>query len=241
MNDMLDDERAQHAARLADRLAEVRSLRDGAAGDTAKAARRRSLRQWQAERLVRTYADLLASPRYERAAKFFLTDLYGATDFGARDADLARILPLMARLLPLGGLKTVALAVEVDALSERLDAAMVEVLGEALERGIDESDYAAAYRRVGRRDERQRQLDLIRSTGEALDALSRKSLVRVSIRMMHGPAHLAGVGALHDFLERGFEAFHAMGPADEFLETVLGRERAILRALFAGSATPFVV
>jgi len=241
MDEALDNERAQCAARLADRLAEVRSLRDAAAGDARHAVRRRALREWQAERLMQTYADLLANPRYERAAKFFLTDLYGATDFSARDADLARILPLMARVLPLGGLKAVALAVEVDALSERLDAAMVDALGAALERGIGESEYASAYRRVARRDERQRQLDLIRSTGETLDALSRKSLVRVSIRMMHGPAHLAGVGALHDFLERGFEAFHAMGPANEFLDTVLGREQAILRALFAGSAAPFQV
>jgi hypothetical protein len=241
MNDILEGERAHHAAQLASRLAEVRALREGAAGDEVRATRRRSLRQWQADRLARTYADLLSSPRYKGAATFFLSDLYGATDFSARDADLARILPLMARVLPLGGLKTVALAVEVDALSERLDAAMVDALGAALERGIDEASYAAAYRDVGRREERQRQLELIRSTGEALDALSRKSLVRVSIRMMHGPAHLAGVGALHDFLERGFEAFHAMGPADEFLDTVLGREQAILRALFAGDPAPFAV
>ena len=227
------------AAHLAEHLAEVRALRGKVAGAGLPASRRTAFRQWQSDRLARTHADLLASPRYERAARFFLSDLYGAKDFSARDADLARVLPLMVRMLPKGGLTTVALAVEVDALSERLDQAMVEVLGAKLDGPLAEADYATAYRRVGRREERQRQLDLVRSTGEALDALARKSLVRMSIRLMHGPAHLAGVGALHDFLERGFEAFHAMGPADEFLATVLGREQAILEALFAGMPSPF--
>ena len=33
------------------------------------------------------------------AAQFFLTDLYGEHDFSQRDADIARVIPMMQKLL----------------------------------------------------------------------------------------------------------------------------------------------
>ena len=57
--------------------------------------------------------------------------------------------------------------------------------------------------------------------------------------MMRQPARLAGFGALHDFLERGFAAFGKMGDATEFLETIDVRERALMEALLAGEPAPF--
>lgn len=239
MSDDLDTDRSRCAEELAERLLEARKLRESARSNKQLAARRLILREWQAARLARTHAQLLSSPRYCRAAEFFLSDLYGATDFSGRDADLVKVLPLMTSVLPLSGLRTVVLAAELDALSERLDAAMVAALGSKLEGPIGDVDYAAAYRKVACRAERERQLKLIEGIGEALDALSRKPLLRATLKMMHGPAHLAGLGSLHEFLARGFEAFHAMGRADEFLESIVGRERAILKALFAGADNPF--
>jgi hypothetical protein len=52
---------------------------------------------WQSRRLRRTYADLEAQPRYAGAVEFFETDLYGGKDFARRDADLARVVPIMVR------------------------------------------------------------------------------------------------------------------------------------------------
>ncbi|MGE5770014.1 MAG: FFLEELY motif protein, partial [Betaproteobacteria bacterium] len=72
----------------------------------------------------------------------------------------------------------------------------------------------------------------------ALEALARKPFVRGALKMMHGPAHLAGLGELHTFLERGYLAFRGMGKADEFLESIVAREREIARALFAGKPIP---
>jgi hypothetical protein len=232
-------ERAECCAALAALLAEARDLRLAAPGDTLPGKRRIALREWQANRLARTHADLLESPRYGNAALFFLTDLYGAKDFSARDAEVERILPVMTSVLPVSGLRTLLLAVEVDALSERFDAAMVNVLGKRLDAApISEADYAAAYRAVGDRAGRETQIRLVGETGDALDALARKPFVRAALKMMHGPAHLAGLGELHAFLERGFEAFRSMGNAEEFLEAITGRETAISRAIFAGHEFP---
>ena len=233
-----DLDRAACSAALVRFLGEARDLRLAAADDAVHGQRRDRLREWQAARLARTHADLLASPLYGVAASFFLDELYGPKDFSERDAEVERILPLMTSMLPVSGLRTLLLAVEVDALSERFDAAMVGVLGSALDRNLSESAYAAAYCDVGDRAGRLLQIRLVGETGEALDALARKPFVRGALKMMHGPAHLAGLGELHAFLERGFEAFKSMRDASEFLETIVARERAIAVALFAGRDLP---
>jgi hypothetical protein len=61
------------------------------------------------------------------------------------------------------------------------------------------------------------------------------------MELMRGPAHLAGLAELYDFLERGLRAFRQMDGAERFLETVRGRESAILERLFAGTPDPFQV
>jgi hypothetical protein len=57
--------------------------------------------------------------------------------------------------------------------------------------------------------------------------------------MMRQPARLAGYGTLHDFLERGFDAFRRMHGADVFLATIESRETALLDAIVAGATAPF--
>ena len=195
--------------------------------------RRDRLRAWQAARLAKTHADLLASPKFNIAATFFLSDLYGPNDFSERDTEIEKVLPIMTTMLPVSGLRTWLLAVEVDALSERFDAEMVAVLGKRLDQdGLALDDYAAAYRQVGDRDGRELQIRLIGETGEALDALAHKAFAGAALKLMHGPAQLAGLGELHAFLERRFNAFRSLRRADEFLETIVQRERELMVSLF---------
>src|SRR4051794_18012483 len=58
------------------------------------------LARWQSLRLQMTYADLASEPRYFAAIDFFRTDLYGPGDFSRRDEDLARVVPMLVRMLP---------------------------------------------------------------------------------------------------------------------------------------------
>jgi hypothetical protein len=44
---------------------------------------------------------------------------------------------------------------------------------------------------------------------------------------------------MQEFLERGLDAFEGMKGADEFLETIRGRESRWMERLFAGVADPF--
>lgn len=221
-------------------LARARALREAAAGDAATSRARTRLREWQARRLAATHADLLDSTRYGRAASFFLTELYGPKDCGARDAEIARLLPMLRKALPASALQALAMALELDALSESLDASMVAALRAAGRADrIDGAAYAAAYRAVGQPPVRERQIVLIRAIGEALESLAGKPLLASTLHLMRGPAHLAGLGELHDFLDHGLAAFRHMGAAGEFLAHIETRERLLLTRLFAGDPDPF--
>jgi hypothetical protein len=221
----------------------VLELREAVARDSQFAGRLASLKSWQAERLSGTYSDLLASERYRPATTFFLSDLYGPKDFRSRDGELARVIPAMCRMLPVGALQTIWSAVRLDRLSEGLDQAVAVALQKARvpADGIDEASYGAAYRAVGRRPEREEQINLIGEIGVTLDALTRSRSLRAALVLMRKPAKVAGFGELQDFLERGFEAFRHMHGAKEFMEAVLGRERAVMNRLFEGKARPFDV
>lgn len=220
-------------ARLRVELDRAHQVRGWLQSAPEAAAQRKTLRAWQAERLSLTYADLLASPRYHDTATFFLTDLYGPKDLTRHEDAVRRLVPVMEKLLPGAGLETVADAVELQALSESLDAEMVAALGPGAVR-ITTAAYASAYRRVGRRADRERQIDLICELGRLLDSLTRQPFIGTTLLLMRKPAWLAGLSDLQEFLERGYAAFRGMGGADEFLSIIGARERLLLEALLAG-------
>jgi hypothetical protein len=196
------------------------------------------LADWQARRLRMTYADLAADPRYTAAVLFFQNDLYGGADYSRRDADLARVVPMMVKMLPEGVIATVALAMELNALTQELDRAVLARLPRA-DAQFSVAEYCKAYRRAGNFPLRRRQIGLIVEVGVALDAYVKKPLVRTALAMMKQPARLAGMAALQDFLERGFASFRAMGGADEFLRTVEERETHIMESIAGGAPDPF--
>ncbi|HXZ49093.1 MAG TPA: hypothetical protein VEG27_08730 [Usitatibacter sp.] len=204
----------------------------------AQPPRLAELKAWQSRRLAKTYADLASQPRYRAATEFFLDDLYGPKDFSARDEELLRIVPVMARVLPHSAVETASLAVELEAVSEALDHALARALAGG---PITEESYAQAYRTSSTREERMHQLDLIEAVGLRLDALVAKPLVAGTLKLMRKPAHLAGLGDLQDFLETGFEAFRTMKGSGAFLAVLRGRETEILNRLFSGASRPFSV
>ena len=195
-------------------------------------ARVDSIKLFQQQRFAVTYADLLASDRYAPAAMFFLEELYGPGDFARRDAQFARVVPAMLRLFPASMVDSVAALAELHALSETLDTAM----GEQVRAPLDSTSYAAAWRCCGNREGRGRQISLTISLGRALDQLTRKALLRKSLGLMRGVATKAGLGEIQSLLERGFDAFAAMGGAEEFLALVESRERLLAERLFSLTA-----
>src|SRR5688572_29761468 len=162
--------------RLARRLAWQQSLNDSVAEPRNRLPTLPLLRAWQTRRLAQTFSDFLADARTRPAAEFFLTDLYGERDFSGRDRDVARIMPLMSRLLPESLLVAAADAIELAVLSHAFDVRMAEALAQRPRptAPITLSDYGRAYRLVGKPRLRRHQIGLILGVGHMLDAAVHK-------------------------------------------------------------------
>jgi hypothetical protein len=225
-------------ALLAQELPHIARLRAEREANPILAGALERLASWQAMRLRLTYEDLATQVRYAEAILFFQTDLYGSGDFARRDADLARIIPMMVRMLPERVLAVVAKAVELHALSQTLDRSLLARLPRA-DGQCSVVEYCKAYARTGKRAERERQIRLIGEVGTGIAEFVRKPLLRTGLRMMRQPSRVWGLLAVHDFLERGFDAFRKMGDATEFLTTIDTRERALMEELLAGETVPF--
>jgi hypothetical protein len=195
----------------------------------------RTLKSWQAARLAATYADLLQNPRYMDAANFFLHDIYGAPDLSARDQEIKKMLPSLVKLLPNSALRTVVEALEMDALSEQLDSDLAEEMERAyprlFENGTPSKEavriaYEDCYRTMSSANKRTEQINMVHTIGSSLDKLVRQPMLGGLLAAMSGPAKIAGLSNVYDFLWRGFSAFKKMKGAQEFLQIVRARESA---------------
>ena len=193
------------------------------------------VKHFQAQRFRATYADLLSDPRYQHAADFFLNELYGGHDYAQRDQQFARIANTMARLFPAAVVETAASLAEVHALTEELDDRIARqwLVASGLQLP---ARYIASWRAVADRSARLQQLHVVLHLGQELDRLTRTRGLRTLLRMMRGPAHAAGLSALQNFLETGFDAFAGMRGATEFLSLIETRESAWIASLFDDEA-----
>ncbi len=199
------------------------------------------LQNWQRHRLAGSYEDLISHKRYREAGEFFLDELYGGLNFRERDQQMERVLPVMVRMLPDYMLLVLAEAFELQALSLEFDIDMTMAMRAAGWHELNLERYGVIYRASGRDAGRQKQIELIRHLGLALNELVRHRLVVYLVRTLRGAARAAGFGLLQSFLEHGLSAFRRMGDGTEFVETIYTRELESSRRLFAGDDHPFDV
>ena len=197
------------------------------------------LRAWQAQRLERSFEDVLADPRMHAAGRFFLSDLYADRDFSGRDRDVDRIMPIMVHLLPETMLRAARDAIELHVLSHALDLRMVRAMDRRRLSKLDAVRYGEIYREAGQPRLRRRQIALVVSVGRSLDAAVQRHGVHRLLRASRLPARAAGLSELQGFLERGFDAFAKLDGADRFLDRVARGEGEVSRRLFAGDTDPF--
>ncbi len=217
--------------RIRAHLAHVSRLRERAQ-DAAQAQAVREVKLLQARRFEVTYADFLADARHAAAARFFLEELYGDHDFRERDAQFGRIAGAIERLFPEAVAQLAVDMAEIHALTETLDHALADHWARMA--GGPALRYVSAWRATGRRDARERQLHVVLHMGRELQRLTRHKGLRTALRLMRRPARAAGLSALQDFLESGFDAFASMGDASVFLQGIVERENRWIDTLFDG-------
>jgi hypothetical protein len=228
--------KTENAARLQQLLLDYHQFRyQEDAQKEAKAV----LTQWQTERLQATHHDLYQSDNYREGLIFLLEELYAPTSFTQRDDDIDRIFPKMVKLLPDSVLSTVSDLIELNLLTQQLDTALAETLFNTLKVDqITHAQYAKAYRLCDNYKDRLHQITLTQNIGQDLDGLVRSKLLHFTLRITGSAAEMAGLGQLHSFLRKGFEAFHLMGGVDELLTHIVERETCILNQIYNNAPSP---
>lgn len=227
------------AQTIRDAVSRVSALRQASQNDPALHGAITSIKRFQAGRFAQTYSDLLSAGPYRDAARFFLDELYSDRDYSLRDAQFSRIAGALQTFFPK---QVVAIAVslaDLHALTEELDHTMGEewLSARSPEQANEAERYAGAWRAVGRRNDRNAQLNDVLAVGNELDKLTRASGLRMMLKMMRRPASAAGLSSLQSFLESGFDTFARMNGrgkgAQEFLGIVRARESLLIDELFA--------
>ncbi len=227
------------AQTIRDAMARVATLRVEAQSQPHLQAATVAIKRFQAQRFAGTYADLLQSPEFGGAARFFLQELYGDKDYALRDAQFARIAKALQTFFPSQVVATAVSMAQLHALTEELDHQMALAWTDAPpeRRAGDPIRYIRAWQDVGRRQDRAQQLDVVLALGCELDRLTRMPGLRMMLRMMRRPANAAGLAALQLFLEAGFDTFASMAGkgsrAQFFLATIKERESAWIARLFS--------
>lgn len=225
------------AQEIREAVAQVTHLREAARAQPGLGAAVMAVKRLQHQRFAGTYADLLADPRHQQAARFFLDELYGCDDFSERDAQFSRIAGALERLFPAHVVATAVSLARLHVLTEQLD----HDLAVQWERLTDPANseaacYITAWRAVDRRPERGTQLEVVMAIGSELERLTRMPGLRMALRLMRKPAAAAGLAALQVFLEAGFDTFAVLARQRDgariFLDTIRTRESAWIDRLF---------
>lgn len=225
------------ANRIRQAVADVALLRELGLDDAALRAAVIDVKRVQARRFSGTYSDMMAGGPYQAPAKFFLEELYSDKDYAERDAQFARIAGAIDRFFPGQVASTAVSLAELHSLTEHLDFAMGRCWLASHHAGLDDAvRYVRAWREVGRRADRVRQIDVVLGVGHEMARLTRARGLRTMLRMMRGPATASGLASLQRFLETGFDTFSEVarrpGGAEQFLETIRQRETGLIETLF---------
>jgi len=190
---------------------------------------------WQLNYILPFYDELRASHDYTAAVDFVVSDLTGM-GVSQRDHDIARIVPIMSKLLPEKALRTIASALQLNARVIDINLSVCRALYKerSLDADIAEADYCSACRQASSLDECLELVHLIDEIGHSLDHVIRIPMIGVTLKAMRTPARLAGFGALQVFLEKGHTTFDALEDVDQFLDDVTLRMTEVFTRIFTG-------
>ena len=209
------------------------AIHDAYLSDQALHEQYRCFVTWQNDYMLQFYENLRTSEEYSRAVDFVVSDLTGI-GVRRRDQDIARIVPIMSKLLPEKVLRTVAAAMRLNARVLEINLSICRVLYgmKSGDEAFSETDYCVASRRAGRLDECLELVELTIEVGRSLDHVIRIPMIGSLLRAMRMPARLWGFAAMQEFLEKGYTIFDALEDADTFLDIMGNRMIEVLTRIF---------
>lgn len=189
---------------------------------------------WQLEYMLPFYEDLRTTADRAAAVDFFVSDLTGI-NISERDRELAKVVPVMSRMLPAKALNVVATAMQLNARVLGINLSICNALYAeiSVNTEITEAMYCSACRRASHLEECLELVHLTAEIGRSLDNVIRIPMMGLMLRAMRTPARLAGFGILQVFLETGYKTFNALQDIDQFLDDMTVRMTYVFTQIFA--------
>lgn len=196
------------------------------------------LKKFQTQRLAQTHKDLLNDYGTKDAAQFFFSEVYGDKDFSKRDSDVKKFAPIMQKVLPVAAINTIVNALTLNDLTEKMDLKMLDYIGDC--EAITQESYVNAFIQT---DEalRRKQVKLIHTIGMDLCVLTKIPFLATTLKLMSGPAAMANLMDLHQFLSGGFFVFKNTVNPQGFISKLTQREEAIMDNIYHQKPNPFLV
>ena len=142
---------------------------------------------WQTDYMLPLYDDLRESRNYSAAIDFVVSDLTGIA-VSKRDQDIARVVPIMSKMLPEKALRTMAGAMRLNARVLEINLSICRTLyGENADAEFSEADYCAASRQAASLDECFELVRLTIEVGRSLDQVIRIPMIGPMLRAMRTP------------------------------------------------------
>lgn len=194
----------------------------------------RAVQTWQCQRLLLSHQVIYQQEQFKPALDFFIHQLYGPKDFSQRDKDIKRVAPKMSMLLPSTASQSLASALHLNALSFELDFALAKTLkDQALnDNPINRDTYHAAYQACNNANARQQQIHLIEVMGKNLAEAVKMRGISTLLLLSRKPAKIAGLLALHEFIDSGYKAFRHIGNVDDFILPIVHFEQGLKDQMF---------
>jgi hypothetical protein len=221
------------ASELREYTEQSNALHQAYLGDAGLLQRYERFVAWQLDYLLPFYEDLRGVPNYAAAVDFVVSDLTGI-GISRRDHDIARVVPVMSRMLPERVLSTMASAMQLNARVLGINVAICRELYEerSAHADISEADYCIACRSAAELHECLELVQLTREIGHSLEHVVHIPMIGITLRAMRTPARVAGFGALQEFLEQGFTTFVALDNVDRFLDDITQRMTEVFTHIF---------
>jgi len=221
------------ATELREFTARSNAIHDEYLGDPALLERYSRFVAWQTNYMLPLYENLRVSESYSNAVDFVVSDLTGI-NVSRRDQDIARVVPIMSRMLPDAALQTMAAAMRLNArvLEVNLSICRAIYKERLVDEDFSEAEYCLASRQAFELDECLELVQLTEDIGRSLDHVIRIPMIGPMLRAMRMPARLWGFAAMQEFLEKGYETFSALEDVDQFLADIKLRMTEVFTEIF---------
>ena len=193
---------------------------------------RQALQVFQSNRLRREYVALSKMPQYTAVGEFFFTEMYGPRDFSRRDSEAQRLQHFL-HIVPGVAAEDVEEVLRLLELTNQLDNQMARLM-QVRETGLkfSEAVYEQAYRDLENYDERFEQLKLVDRCLHNVFRISRHGLIGRALRGAGIIVRIAGIGAIHQFLLKGYDAIRPVREIDTFANTIYKHELKRLNQIY---------